>query len=88
MTVLGERQKMMGVLGSPNRIHCNFEIAIGPVLEANGARKSRCHLAMQLAFGGTGSDSAPADQVREVLGAKQIQVLCPRWNSEAINREE
>ena len=79
---------MMGMAGSPNRIHCDFEITIGPVLEPDGARKSRCHLAMQLAFGGTGPDSTPADEVCEVLRSKEIQVFRSRRNPETINRQK
>ena len=61
--------------GGLDRVDCGGEIAIGPVLEAQGHGQTGCHLPVGLALGGAGSDRRPANQVGDVLGRNGIEEL-------------
>ena len=70
VAVFGNRQEMMGMLRCPHRVDRYLQIAIGAILESDWAGKSRSHLAVQLALGGTGANCSPTDQVGKVLGGQ------------------
>ena len=45
------------------------------VLEANGEGNARCELAVELRLGGTSANSAPRDEVSDVLGRDSVEKL-------------
>ena len=53
----------------------NFDVAGGAVFKSDRARKTACKFPVSLAFGCTGADSAPTNQVGCVLRGNRIQKL-------------
>ena len=63
----------MAGAGGPNRIHGNSRIAVGTVFKADRAGERRGHLAVNLAFSSTCSDSAPANEIGDKLSGHHIE---------------
>ena len=68
LAILVHRQEVMATGCGLDGIGRDLDVAIRPVLETDGRRQARSQLAVHLAFGGAGTDGAPADQVADVLG--------------------
>ena len=66
-TLLRDRQEMVGVSGRPNRFDGDDDRPAGAVLEADRHRQPTCELSVNLAFGGSGANRAPTDEVRDEL---------------------
>ncbi|KAG1450799.1 hypothetical protein G6F57_016320 [Rhizopus arrhizus] len=71
--LLGDRQEMMRIGGSPHRVSSDLDVAIGAVLEADRARQPRGQFAVHLAFGGARTNRAPGHQVGDVLRRDHIE---------------
>ena len=65
-----------------------METALGAVLKPNRHRNSAGHFSMGLAFGRTGSDGRPTDEIGDVLRTDRIQQLCPAGEAQLIDLEE
>ena len=70
---LGDRQEMMRCLRGTDRVHGDAHVAVGAVLEADGAGETRSELAMHLALGGARADGAPRNQVGDVLRRDHVE---------------
>ena len=88
LTVFVHRQKVVTTGSSLDRVGRDLDVAIRPVLEANGGRQARGQLAVHLAFGGACADGAPADQVANVLGRDHIKELASGRQALAVDLDQ
>ena len=75
------RRRLDGVSG-------NLDIAIRAVLEADRGGQPGSQLAMHLAFRGTCTDGAPADEVADVLRRDRVEELAARWHAQLVDPHE
>src|SRR5260370_6623488 len=76
---------MVGMRRRLHRVRGDADIAVGPILEADRARKSGGKLTMNLAFRRTRADCCPANQIGYVLGRRDVEELRPRWQTKVVN---
>ena len=61
-----------------------LHVAVGAVLETDGARQTRRELAMHLAFGGARADGAPGNQIGDVLRRDHVEKLAARRHAHSL----
>src|SRR5690606_16146971 len=76
---------MMRMCRGADRVDGDLHVAVGAVLEADGARQARSHLTMHLALGRARADRAPRDEVREVLRRDDVEKFTPRGQPERVD---
>ena len=59
--------------GLPNGIDGDAHIAVGTILESHRTRQAGSQFAMDLGFGGAGSDRTPGNQVGGVLRGDRVE---------------
>ena len=88
VAALGDRQEVVRRRRGLDRVDRDPDVAVGAVLEADGARQSGRELAMDLAFGRARADGAPRDQVGDVLRRDHVEVLGPGGQVELVDLEQ
>src|ERR1044071_9115306 len=74
-TALGYGQEMMRRRGRANGVNGDFDVAVRAVLEADRAGQPGRQLAVDLRFRRTSANSAPADEVGDVLRRNHVEEL-------------
>jgi hypothetical protein len=80
-TLLGDTHEVVLSGGSANGVNGNTKAAVCTVLEANGERKTRGKLTVELRLGGTGTNSTDGDTVGKELGRDGIEHLGGNWQT-------
>ena len=88
MAELGYGEEGVAVAGSLDRVKRNLYGAVSAVLESDRAAQSRGELAVDLRLGGSCSDGAPADEVRNILRSNKIKILGCRGNAHLVHVKE
>ena len=73
LTVLVRRQEHMAGAGGADGIYRDAGIAVGAVFKAHRAGERRGHFTVDLAFGGTGANRSPADEIGNKLSGHHIE---------------
>ena len=68
-----------------HRVGGDAHISVGPILEADRARKSGSEFTVNLAFGCTCADCGPGNQIGYVLGRRHIEELCRRRQTKIVH---
>ena len=66
----------------------DLDVAVGPVLEADGHREARAELAMDLALGRPRTDRAPGNGVGDVLRGDRVEELATDGQAELDHGQE
>lgn len=82
---LGNRKEVVGVSDGTNGVDRDSEGAVGAVLETNGETETTGQLSVQLALGGSRTDSADRQQISKELGRDRIEHLA--GNGHALVRQ-
>src|SRR5206468_8514118 len=85
---LPDRQEMMQMVCRPDRVDCDFQVAVSAILESHRTGQPRCQLAMHLAFSGASPDRAPAHKIGDVLRRDDIEILDACRHAEIVEFEE
>src|SRR5688572_10110384 len=85
LTLLGHGQEMMRMRRRADGVYGNLDVAVGAVLEADGAREARRELAVDLALGRARADRAPGDEIGDVLRRDRIEVLDAGRQAERVD---
>ena len=72
----------LGLGCRPDRVDGGLDAAVRAILEAEGHRQAGRHLPVGLRFGGPGPDSAPAEEVGDVLRGDRIEHFRRRRQTE------
>ncbi|MPM53902.1 hypothetical protein SDC9_100672 [bioreactor metagenome] len=88
LAVLVHRQEVVTTTGGLDGVGGDANVAIGAVLEADGRGDARGQFAVHLAFGGARADSAPTDQIADVLGRDHVQEFAARRDAQAVDVDE
>lgn len=72
-TLLGHTEETVRVGSSTNSVNCYGQVAVGPVLKADGERQTGGQLTVQLRLGGAGADSAQRDEVGQKLRGDGVE---------------
>jgi hypothetical protein len=70
--------------GGADRVDGDFDVATGPILEADRAGKAGRQFPMCLAFGCPRANGGPGYKVRCVLWNRHIQKFTPGWKTEVV----
>src|SRR3977135_385672 len=76
---------MVGMRRRLHRVSGDAHIAVGPILEPEGARKSGSEFTMNLAFRCPRADGGPGNQIGYVLGRRNIEELCRRRQTKIVH---
>ena len=63
----------MGRPAGEDCLDCDPDIAVGAVFKTDGAGEGGGQLAVELGFGGAGTDGAPADEIPQIEHAGEIE---------------
>jgi len=75
LAVLGVAEEVVRLACGEDGFNGDLDVAGGTVFEADGAGEAGDELAVDLAFGGAGSDGSPADEGRDILRGDHVEEL-------------
>src|SRR5699024_9169000 len=84
----GDRQKVVGLRGRLDGVKRNAGGAASTVFEPYRARQTRGQLAVDLAFGRTGTNGTPGDQVGYVLGGDHVEVFATGRQTQLVDIQQ